>query len=152
MTPTIPRSLFYKVWVFLLVLTALEVLLAYVQASPAVMLAALLALSLAKAAYIVAYFMHMKYERRWLPLSLFPVLIICILALLMLLPDAARAQCVMCKRTAEAQNAEQARRMNRGILVLAVPPVLIMAAILARAAYSTKNRSKSSTSLPPTRR
>lgn len=128
------RSVFFKVWAFLLALTAIEVWLAYVQASPMVMLSVLLGLSVAKAVYIVAYFMHMKYEQPWLPVSLFPALIICILALLMLLPDAARAQCVMCKRTAEAQNAEQARRMNQGTLVLALPPLVIMGAILARAA------------------
>lgn len=127
-------SIFLRVWVFLLVLTGIEVWLAYVQASPEVMLAVLLALSLGKAAYIVGYFMHMKDERRSLRLSLFPPLIVMILALLMLLPDAARAQCAMCKRTAEAQNAEQARRMNRAILVLALPPVAIIAAIVARAA------------------
>ena len=123
-----------RVWLFLLFLTGVEVLLAYLHAPPTVMLAALMGLSLLKAGYIVAYFMHMKFERRSLSLSLFPILILCILALLMLLPDAAHAQCVMCKRTAEAQNAEQARRMNRGILVLAIPPVLIIGAILARAA------------------
>ena len=128
------KAIFIRVWVFLLVLTSVEVWLAYIHASPGVMLAALLGLSLLKAGYIIGYFMHMKFERRSLGLSLFPILILCILALLMLLPDAARAQCVMCKRTAEAQNAEQARRMNRGILVLAIPPVLILGAILARAA------------------
>jgi hypothetical protein len=62
----------------------------------------------------------------------------------MLLPDAARAQCVMCKRTAEAQNAEQARRMNRGILVLAIPPVLIVGAILARARHQSIKSSNAS--------
>jgi cytochrome c oxidase subunit IV len=128
------NALLLRVWIFLLVLTGVEVWLAYVHAPPSVMLAALIGLSLVKAVYIVAYFMHMKYERRILGWSLFPVLILCILALLLLLPDAARAQCIMCKRNAEAQNAERARQMNRGILVLAVPPVLIIGAILARAA------------------
>jgi cytochrome c oxidase subunit IV len=127
-------ALLVRVWIFLLLLTGVEVWLAYIRASPAVMLAALMGLSLVKAGYIVGYFMHMKYERRSLSLSLFPILILCILALMMLLPDAARAQCVMCKRTAEAQNAAQVRRMNLGILVLAIPPVLIVAGILARAA------------------
>jgi cytochrome c oxidase subunit IV len=127
-------ALLVRVWIFLLVLTGVEVWLAYVHAPPAVMLAALMGLSLVKAAYIVGYFMHMRYERRALSLSLFPILILCILALLILLPDAANAQCAMCKRTAEAQNTAQARRMNLGILVLAIPPVLIVGGILARAA------------------
>lgn len=128
------KPLFVRVWIFLLALTAVEVWLAYVHAPPAIMLAALMGLSLLKTGYIVAYFMHMKFERRSLGLSLFPILILCILALLMLLPDAAHAQCVMCKRTAEAQNAAQSQRMNQGILILAIPPVLFIGGILARAA------------------
>jgi cytochrome c oxidase subunit IV len=120
------QAILIRVWIFLLILTGVEVWLGYVHAPASVMLAALLGLSLVKAAYIIAYFMHMKYERRGLSVSLFPILVICILALLMLLPDAARAQCVMCKRTAEAQNAERAKRMNQGILVLALPPVFII--------------------------
>ncbi len=128
------NALMIRVWGFLLVLTGVEVWLAYIHAPVSIMLAALLGLSLLKAVYIIGYFMHMKYERRGLALSLFPILIVCILALLMLLPDTMHAQCIMCKRTAEAQNAEQARRMNRGILVLAVPPIFIMGALLARAA------------------
>ncbi len=127
-------ALFVRVWIFLLLLTGVEVWLAYIHAPKTIMLAALMGLSLLKAGYIVAYFMHMRYERRGLSSSLFPILILCILALMMLLPDTAHAQCVMCKRTAEAQNAEQAGRMNRGILVLAIPPILIIGAILARAA------------------
>lgn len=122
-----------RVWIFLLVLTAIEVWLAYVHASPVVMLAVLLILSFLKAGYIIAYFMHMKQEKRSLSLSLFPILLLCVLALLMLLPDAGHAQCVMCKRTAEAQNAEAARRLNQGILVLAIPPVFVVGGILMRA-------------------
>jgi cytochrome c oxidase subunit 4 len=122
-----------RVWLFLLALTGVEVLLAYLHAPLTVMLAALIGLSLLKAVYIIGYFMHMKFERRSLKLSLFPILVVCILALLMLLPDAAHAQCIMCKRTAEAQNTAQARRMNQSILILALPPVFIIAGILFRA-------------------
>ena len=38
----------------------------------------------------------------------------------------ASSQCVMCFRTAKAQNAERSRMMNLGILVLGLPPVLIL--------------------------
>lgn len=131
-------KLFIRVWIFLLVLTAVEVWLAYVNFSPKVMLAALVGLSVAKSAYIIGYFMHMKYENRWLPLSLFPPVILLILALLGLLPDAARAQCVMCKRTAEAQNAERASVLNRGIVVLMLPPLAIAVGLMARARRNGK--------------
>jgi hypothetical protein len=39
----------------------------------------------------------------------------------------ATAQCVMCFRTAKAQNQARSRVMNAGILVLGAPPFLILA-------------------------
>jgi hypothetical protein len=39
----------------------------------------------------------------------------------------AASQCVMCYRTAEAQNQARSRVLNKGILVLGVPPFLILA-------------------------
>lgn len=39
----------------------------------------------------------------------------------------APAQCVMCFRTAKAQNQARSRVMNAGILVLGAPPFLILA-------------------------
>jgi len=126
-------NIFHAVWIFLLSLTAVEVLLAYVNASPALMLAALLGLSGLKAVAIIAWFMHLKFEHRLLRWVLFSPLLVLILALLALLPDAARAQCVMCKRTAEAQNAERREALNRGIALMAAPPMFVLAAILFRA-------------------
>ncbi|MCS6951526.1 MAG: hypothetical protein RMK57_03240 [Bryobacterales bacterium] len=43
------------------------------------------------------------------------------------------SQCVMCQRTAEAQQAERARVLNRGIMVMLVPPVAILAGVLVLA-------------------
>ncbi len=43
----------------------------------------------------------------------------------------AGAQCVMCYRTAHAQNAARARVLNLGILVLGAPPFLILAGFVA---------------------
>ena len=39
----------------------------------------------------------------------------------------ASAQCVMCYRTAHAQNAARSRVLNIGILLLGAPPFLILA-------------------------
>jgi hypothetical protein len=39
----------------------------------------------------------------------------------------APAQCVMCFRTAKAQNQARSKVMNAGILVLGAPPFLILA-------------------------
>ncbi len=72
------------VWGGLLVLTAVEVILAYRQVfQPVVMLQVLLALSVVKSALIIAYFMHLKFETpimRWV-LMLSVVGLFCIMYL-----------------------------------------------------------------------
>jgi hypothetical protein len=42
----------------------------------------------------------------------------------------AGAQCVMCFRTASAQQKERARVLNAGILVLGAPPFLILGGLV----------------------
>ena len=81
---------FTKVCVTLLVLTGVEVFLAYEQVPTMIMLTALVGLSVIKAALIIAYFMHLKFERFSLFLTLFPMLIFCILLMLIFLGDATR--------------------------------------------------------------
>ncbi len=44
--------------------------------------------------------------------------------------SALAAQCVMCYRTAAAQQAERSRVFNSGIVVLLLPPVLLLAGLL----------------------
>jgi hypothetical protein len=43
----------------------------------------------------------------------------------------AGAQCVMCYRTAESQQAARARVLNAGIVLLGAPPFLILAGFVA---------------------
>ena len=52
-------------------------------------------------------------------------------ALAPLLASSAFAQCVMCFRTAAAQNAERAKVMNLGIIIMLIPPILILAGFMA---------------------
>jgi flagellar basal body-associated protein FliL len=40
------------------------------------------------------------------------------------------AQCVMCYRTAAAQQSERSRVLNIGILILLIPPILVIAGLL----------------------
>jgi hypothetical protein len=40
------------------------------------------------------------------------------------------AQCVMCFRTAAAQQGERSRVLNAGIVILLIPPILVLAGIL----------------------
>ena len=81
---------FMKVWIALLAMTAVEVLLAYEQVPTMIMLTALLGLSIVKAELIIAYFMHLKFERLSLFLTLFPMLIFCVILMLIFLGDATR--------------------------------------------------------------
>ena len=79
------------IWIILLVFTGIEVLLAYEQITPIIMLTALIGLSVIKAALIIAYFMHLKFERFSLFLTLFPMLIFCICMMFVMMPDSMRA-------------------------------------------------------------
>src|SRR5579872_4479183 len=81
---------FMKVWFVLLFLTGVEVLLAYEQVPTLIMLTVLVGLSIIKAALIIAYFMHLKFEKLSLFLTLFPMLIFCIVLMLIFLGDAVR--------------------------------------------------------------
>jgi len=81
-----------KVWIGLLALTAVEVLLAYVQLGQGLTLTLLMGFSLVKAWMIVGYFMHLKFDRPALSWMLLPPFIACVVVLLAyLLPDAVRA-------------------------------------------------------------
>lgn len=66
------------VWVGLVAITGLEVFLAYMQLPPSMMLSLLVVLSVVKAAMIMSFFMHLKYEKSSLVLFLVPAMIFCI--------------------------------------------------------------------------
>jgi caa(3)-type oxidase subunit IV len=84
------RAQFLWVWAALLVMTAIEVYLAYQRLEPIRMLSILMGLSLVKAGLIIAYFMHLKFEvsrMRWWTMS---ALVFCLAMMLVFLPDAFR--------------------------------------------------------------
>ena len=83
-------KLFLSVLGFLLLLTAIEVYLAYMHVPLVLMLTILIGLSLIKAALILAYFMHLRYERMSLVYTLIPMLVICICLLFIFFPDSFR--------------------------------------------------------------
>ena len=51
----------------------------------------------------------------------------------------AGAQCVMCYRTAHAQQEARSHVLNYGILILGVPPFLILAGFVAFVFHRDKN-------------
>ena len=84
-------KLFLNVLGGLLALTLVEVFLAYIHMRLEFMLTILIGLSLIKAAMIVAYFMHLKFERMSLVLTLVPTVVVCICLLFIVFPDSFRA-------------------------------------------------------------
>lgn len=84
------KAQFFWVWGALLVMTAIEVYLAYQNLRPVRMLTILLALSFVKATLIIGYFMHMKFEvsrMKWLMMC---SLVACLALMMIFFPDAFR--------------------------------------------------------------
>ncbi len=84
------RTMFFVVWGGLLVITAIEVFLAYQHLQPIRMLSILLGLSVIKAALIISYFMHLKFEIFRMKLLLMASLVACLCLMSGFIPDAYR--------------------------------------------------------------
>src|SRR6202047_2642855 len=84
------KSQFFWVWGALLAMTAIEVYLTYQRMQPVKMLTILMGLSLIKAALIIGYFMHLKYEvsrMKWLTMT---SVVMCLILMTIFFPDALR--------------------------------------------------------------
>lgn len=84
------KGQFFWIWGALLVMTAIEVFLTYQNMQPVRMLTILMGLSLIKAALIIGYFMHMKFEvarMKWLTMA---SLVVCLALMMIFFPDAFR--------------------------------------------------------------
>jgi cytochrome c oxidase subunit IV len=85
------NRLFVSVWVYLLILTAIEVILAYLQLfRTEVMMLILMVLSAIKAGLIIAYFMHLRFEKPSLILTILPAGMLVIALLFAFFPDSFR--------------------------------------------------------------
>ena len=84
------KAQFFWVWGVLLVITAVEVYLGYQNMEPVRMLSILMGLSIVKAALIIGYFMHMKFEvsrMKWITMC---SLVFCLVMMCVFFPDAYR--------------------------------------------------------------
>jgi|SRR5215470_1635678 len=85
------KAQFFWVWGALLVMTAIEVYLTYQNMPPVKMLTILMGLSLIKAALIIGFFMHLRYEislMKWVTMC--SVIACLILMTIFFFPDAYR--------------------------------------------------------------
>jgi cytochrome c oxidase subunit 4 len=78
------------VWIALLALTAVEVFLAYIHLDLRLMLIIVMGLSIIKAALIMAYFMHLKFERMSFVLTIVPALVVLLCLFAIFFPDSFR--------------------------------------------------------------
>ena len=82
--------LFLWIWVWLLAITGIEVILASQHLAVKLMLVLLIGLSVIKAYLIIAYFMHLRYEKPSLAITLIPPLILVLCLLFLAFPDSLR--------------------------------------------------------------
>jgi caa(3)-type oxidase subunit IV len=85
------KGQYFWVWGVLLLLTAVEVVLAYKQVfQPVQMLEALMVLSIIKSALIIGYFMHLKYEAAAMKWVMMVAVCACLCLMCVFFADAAR--------------------------------------------------------------
>jgi cytochrome c oxidase subunit 4 len=84
------NRLVFTVWFWLVLITFVEVFLAYIKLGVTTMLILLLAFSVVKAALIIAYFMHLRFEKRSLVWTLIPAMVVTICLLSVFFPDSLR--------------------------------------------------------------
>ena len=114
------KGQFLWVWGALLVMTGIEVWLAYQNMELVRMLSILMGLSLIKAGLIIGYFMHLKFEisaMKWVTMS---SLVFCLAMMLVFLPDAFR---ILHLGVGIVRN-DASRRHARGISVAVGGPCL----------------------------
>ena len=75
------------VWVWLLVLTVLEIVVALMPLATLAKGLLLVVMALIKAGLVALYFMHLRFERVTLGIIVLTPLIICVFLVFMLLPD-----------------------------------------------------------------
>jgi cytochrome c oxidase subunit IV len=83
-------KLFSWVWIWLVSITGVEVFLAYEHLPAVTMLLILIGLSVVKAALIMSYFMHLRFEKASLVWTLIPATLFCIAMMTMIFPDGIR--------------------------------------------------------------
>jgi len=81
---------FVGVWFAVIAVNLIELLVATKATDTRVLFGILMALALIAAGLVMAFFMHLKYERRSLVLSLIPVLIFVLFMTIEMFPDSAR--------------------------------------------------------------
>ena len=78
---------YLRIFWILLVLTIVEVALAYMPLPKPLLVSLLIVLAVWKAALVALHFMHLKLERRTLTMIALSPFVLCVFLILMLMPD-----------------------------------------------------------------
>lgn len=84
-----PKVHYFGVFMALCVCTGLSVIFDVVELTPALLVFLVLAVAVAKAMFVMTYFMHLKFEGRWKFLILAPTSILAVGLMIALAPDMA---------------------------------------------------------------
>ncbi len=82
-----PSVKYFSIFVALCVCTLLSVLFDVIHLPPALLVSLVLAVAVAKALYVLTYFMHLKFEGKWKFVILAPTVILAIGLVIGLAPD-----------------------------------------------------------------
>ena len=82
-----PEPNYMGVFVWLVILTVLELAVVYMPFTKMIIAVLLISLAVSKAALVALYFMHLKFERLTLGLVALSPFVLCVFLILMLTPD-----------------------------------------------------------------
>ncbi|WP_437223174.1 cytochrome C oxidase subunit IV family protein [Planctomicrobium sp. SH661] len=105
-----PRVNYFAIFIALCICTAISVALDIVEITPLLLVALVLAVAMAKALFVLTYFMHLKFEGRWKFIILAPTAILAVGLMVALAPDVA-----MHYYTNEAPQARAAQAVEEGL-------------------------------------
>lgn len=83
---------YWLIWLYLFILTIFEVAVIFAPIAKLIIVVALVALAISKAALVALYFMHLRFERRTLSLIAVTPLFLGALLIFLLMPDQAAVQ------------------------------------------------------------
>ena len=83
---------YWLIWLYLFVLTVVEIAVIFMPIAKLVIVIALVALAISKASLVAMYFMHLRFERRTLGLIAVTPLFLGVLLIFLLLPDQAAVE------------------------------------------------------------
>lgn len=105
-----PRVNYFAIFMALCICTAISVFLDIIHITPLVLVILVLSVAIAKALFVMTYFMHLKFEGKWKFLILAPTAILAVGLMIALAPDMA-----MHYYTNNAPQARAARAAAEGL-------------------------------------